>query len=202
MSTAIQERQIRSTAHWAGWFYLLILVSGIAAEFFVRSTLFVGGDPAATAMNIIASPAALRWGILADIVMIISDIVVSILGGDSYLSVIPAGQINALALFFAELHGTGYALALLFFAVSLVLVGLLIIRSSRFPKLLGVMLIIAALGYVSDTLARTILVSYDQVASIFDTAVFLPAFVAELAMVLYLIIRGVRPTPQTGGREA
>jgi hypothetical protein len=64
------------------------------------------------------------------------------------------------------------------------------------------MLIIAALGYASDTLARTMLVSYDQVASIFDTAVFLPAFVAELAMVLYLILRGVRPTPQTGGRKA
>lgn len=242
MSSAIQDRQIKTTAHWAGWFYLLIFVSGIVAEFFVRSTLFVGGDPAATAMNIAAAPGALRWGIVADLVMIISDIVVAflfyqllkevnqllaalsaafrfaqavvlaanllnlyivaaILDGDSYLSAIPSAQINALALFFAELHGTGYALALLFFAVSLIVVGSLIIRSSRFPKLLGFMLIVAALGYMSDTLARTILVSYDEVAHIFDTAVFLPAFVAELAMVLYLIVRGVRLPAHHGKRE-
>jgi hypothetical protein len=238
MSTAVIDRSIKNTAHWAGWFYLVIFVSGIAAEFFVRSSLFVAGDAAATATNIVSSPGALRWGILADLLMIISDIVVALLfyqllkevnqllaalsaafrfaqavvlaanllnlyivvamlGGDSYLSAVPAAQINALALFFAQLHGTGYALALLFFAVSLILVGLLVLRSERFPKVLGIMLIIAAFGYTADTIARTVLVSYADVAHIFDTAVFLPAFVAELAMVLYLIVRGVRPTPQT-----
>lgn len=235
MTTIAYDRSMRNTAHWAGWFYLVIFVTGIAAEFFVRSALFVSGDATTTAINVLASPGALRWGIVADLVMIMSDIVVAflfyqilkevnvllaalsaafrfaqavvlaanllnlyivvaILGGDSYLLAIPTGQVNALALFFAELHGTGYALALLFFAVSLILVGLLVYRSTRFPKLLGIMLFVAAFGYTADTLARTILISYDQVAPIFDTVVFLPAFVAELALVLYLMIRGVRPS--------
>jgi hypothetical protein len=232
----VSIHDLRRTARSAGWVYLVLFVSGIVAEFFVRSALFVPGDAVATAANIAATPGALRWGIVADLVMIISDIllaflfyrllkevdrflaalsvafrfaqavilganllnlyiVVAILGDDRYLSAIPGDQINALALFFAELHGTGYALALLFFAVSLFIVGYLVIRSHRFPTILGVMLIVASLGYAADTLARTLLLSYDRVAHIFDTAVIVPAFIGELAMVVYLIVRGIRRTP-------
>ena len=243
MSTALRADTVKATAHRAGWFYLAIFVSGIVAEFFVRTSLFVPGDAAATAMNIAAAPRALRWGIVADLVMIASDIVVALLfyellkevhrllavaaaafrfaqavvlaanllnlyivvallGGSGYVSVIPTEQVNSLALFFADLHGTGYALALLFFAVSIGIVGVLVIRSPRFPGILGIMLVVAAVAYASDTLARTLLVSYDQVSHIFDTVVFLPAFVAELAMVLYLIVRGARPVAGAASTEA
>ncbi len=233
MKSETRRIDMKSTARLTGWLYLLLFVSGIVAEFFVRSSLFVPGDAAATAMNIMGNPESLRWGIVADLVMIVSDIivaflfyrllkdvspliamvaaafrfaqavvlaanllnlyiVVALLGGDAYLAAMPADQLNALALFFATLHGTGYALALLFFAVSLSIVGYLIVRSPRFPSILGGMLMVAAAGYMADTLARTLIISYDEVSHIFDTAVFVPAFVAELSMALYLIIRGVR----------
>lgn len=230
--------QLRATARRAGWVYLLLFMSGLVAEFFLRSAVFVPADAVETAVRIAASPMTLRWAIVADLVMIASDIalallfyellkevnrtiavlaamfrftqavvlsanllnlyvVISLLGGDGYLSAIPKAQIDATALVFANLHGTGYALALIFFAVSLLLTGWLILRSPRFPRVLGVMLIVASLGYAADTLARTLLVSYETYAPIFDTAVFVPAFVAELATVLYLIIRGVRRSEGT-----
>jgi hypothetical protein len=178
--------ELRSIARRAGWVYLILFVSGIAAEFFVRSSLIVPGDAAATAARLTAAPGLLGWGILADLVMIVSDILLAVLlyrllvdvnrhlaalsvafryaqaivlavnllnlyavialaRGPQYLDAIPPSQTAALMLFLATLHGTGYALALLFFAVSLLLVSILVIRSPRFPSFLGLMLFVAAL---------------------------------------------------------
>lgn len=55
-------------ARIAGGLWLLVIASGIFAELFVRSNLIVGGDPAATAANILASEPLFRLGIVADLV--------------------------------------------------------------------------------------------------------------------------------------
>jgi hypothetical protein len=59
---------IDKTARIAGLMYLLNIVTGIFAEF-VRSTLIVSGDAAATAKNIAASALLFRFGIVSDIMM-------------------------------------------------------------------------------------------------------------------------------------
>jgi hypothetical protein len=46
------------------------------------------------------------------------------------------------------------------------------------------------------TFARTLLVNYEQHAAFFDQVVVTPAFIGELAMVLWLLIKGVR-VPRT-----
>ncbi|NIQ11026.1 MAG: DUF4386 family protein, partial [Gammaproteobacteria bacterium] len=46
----------------AGLLYLIIIISGIFAEFGVRSGLVVSGDAAATVSNIIASESLFRIG--------------------------------------------------------------------------------------------------------------------------------------------
>jgi hypothetical protein len=115
-----------------------------------------------------------------------------LLGGGAYLSALDARELQSLALLFVNAHGTGYALGLVFFGVSLAVVGYLTVKSGYLPALLGVLLIVASAGYLADSFARTLLVSYEQYAPVFDTAVFMPAFIAELAMTLWLLIRGVR----------
>lgn len=69
----------KTTARIAGVFYLIIIVSGIYAQFFVRATLLVPGDAAATASNVIASEGLFRLGITADMAMILSDVALGIL---------------------------------------------------------------------------------------------------------------------------
>ena len=64
-------------ARAAGIGYLLIILSGIYAEFFVRGSMLVAGDPAATAQNIAASAALFRTGIAAEFVMLTADILVA-----------------------------------------------------------------------------------------------------------------------------
>ena len=61
-------------ARIGGLLYLVIILAGILGEVFIRSKLFVSGDPAATAKNIMASEELWRIGIAGDLVMHICDV--------------------------------------------------------------------------------------------------------------------------------
>jgi hypothetical protein len=61
-------------ARIGGIIYLVIIAAGIFGEVFVRNTLVVSGDAAATANNIIASRPLWRMGIVVDLIMQICDI--------------------------------------------------------------------------------------------------------------------------------
>jgi hypothetical protein len=57
----------RFVARTAGALYLLVILAGMFAEFFVRSTLVVRDDAAATAAKIAASEQLFRLGFVADL---------------------------------------------------------------------------------------------------------------------------------------
>lgn len=129
-------------------------------------------------------------------------IVLELASGTAYLEALGPAQLDALTLLFARAHGVGYTLALLFFGVSILIVGYLTIRAGYLPSILGGAIIVAAVGYLADIFAQTLLSSYDAYADLFGTVVLVPAFIAELAMALYLIIRGVRREPSASARAA
>lgn len=97
-------------------------------------------------------------------------------------------QLNVLALFFFELHSYGYDLGLLFFALSNFILGYLLIRSSRFPSILGYGLLAAALVYLLGSISRFALPGLN---AMMQPAYAIP-LVAELAFCLWLLIRGIK----------
>ena len=72
-----------------------------------------------------------------------------VLGGAHYLSVFNAEQLQALALLFLKVNDHGAAMSLVFFGFYALLTGYLIIRSSFLPRILGVVSVIAGLGWLS-----------------------------------------------------
>jgi Domain of unknown function (DUF4386) len=58
----------KKLARIAGILYLIVIVTGMFAELFVRSNLIVPGNAAATASNIMASPGLFQLGILSDLI--------------------------------------------------------------------------------------------------------------------------------------
>ena len=61
-------------ARIGGLLYMIIIVTGIFGELFVRGKLVVAGDATATANNIMASPLLWRIGIVGDLVMHVCDV--------------------------------------------------------------------------------------------------------------------------------
>lgn len=111
-----------------------------------------------------------------------------ILGGADYLKVFDLRQLQALALLFLNLHAYGFAISLTIFSFVLLLEGYLIFNSGYFPKTIGVLVAIAGLCYLTDSLALFIAPAFQ--AKIFPT-VLVPSFIGELSLCLWLIVMGV-----------
>jgi len=239
MTKRINAIPQQKLARIAGLLYLVIIASGMFAQFFVRQSLIVPGDAAATAANVMASEMLFRAGIAADLIMIMADIALALVfyllfrpvshgisllaaffrliqaavlganllylvfalqmfSGAGALTAVGTDQLQALGLAFLNAHATGYALALAFFGISLLLLGYLVFKSGYVPRIFGILLVAAAIGYLFDTFARVLLPTYSEYQAIFDTIVVTPAFIAELALTVWLLFKGVNvPQPET-----
>ena len=112
------------------------------------------------------------------------------------------GQVHALAYLSVQLHGRGFSVSLLFFGCVCLVLGYLIFRSGYLPKLLGVLMQIAGLGYLLDGFSLILSPAFH--AMIFPASL-MPAFVAELSVCLWLLVKGVNMetwTERTGSTNA
>jgi len=100
-----------------------------------------------------------------------------------------AEQVQALATLFIEAHGIGYLIGGAFFGVHLLLLGYLIYRAAYLPQLLGVLLTLAAAGYLVESFGTFLLPRYEAV---YVWIVAVPAAVAEVSLALWLVIKGIR----------
>lgn len=111
-----------------------------------------------------------------------------LLSGAEYLAAMPAGATEALALLALQLHADGYAICLVFFAFSLFTLGWLILRSGLIPKAIGALVFLAGACYLLNSLAGFVA---PDLASLLYPLILVPSAVAELALALWLVARGV-----------
>jgi hypothetical protein len=101
-----------------------------------------------------------------------------VLGGDGA---------DTLALLFLDLHRYGYLVAEVFFGLWLVPLGLVAYRSGYFPRLLGIGLMIGGVSYLGSF---ALSISAPGLHSDLSFLVALPAGVAELSFMAWLLLRG------------
>lgn len=118
-------------------------------------------------------------------------IAMKLMSGAGYLTGLGAGQAQALAMTFLEAHGIGYSIGLVFFGCSILVLGYLLFKSGYFPRTLGILLVIASLVYLVDSFASFILLDYANYAAITTPLVLVAAFIPEMALCLWLLIKGV-----------
>lgn len=219
---------IQRLAKLAAGLYLLITVLAIYTHFYVPGTLIVAGDATITTQNISANPGLFRSGIFTELLILLSEVILSIilyvifipvsrtlslisavsrlamttihgfnvlnkvivlilLSGAGYLSVFDPGELSALVMLFQEAYGYGFGLGIVFLVLHAAILGYLIYVSGYFPKILGVLFMLAALGYFIDSFAQLLLVDYVPGQPL----VAIPIAVAEIAFPLWLLFKGV-----------
>ena len=105
---------------------------------------------------------------------------------------------RSLVLLLMDMHHTGFVIAQIFFGLWLFPLGLLAYRSGMFPRALGVILMIATAAYLLDTLLQ---LTAPDVSDVVSPIVVVPLVtIAELWMVFYLLIKGVRTPPSSDSR--
>jgi Domain of unknown function (DUF4386) len=112
--------------------------------------------------------------------------------GADFLAMFDKAQRDALGLFFIKLHTQGIFMDEIFWGVWLFPFGWLVFRSGFLPRFLGIWLILACFGWVS--LSAIAIFSPDYYEGAFKW--LQPVFFAELAFMLWVLIKGAKvPQP-------
>lgn len=112
----------------------------------------------------------------------------TLLRGAGFLSVFNKPQIEAMAIFFLGLRGSGLAIAELFWGLWLFPFGMLVLRSGFLPKILGVLLLVNGFAYVAISLTSLLLPAYGNVLFRYS----MPALLGEVWIWLWLMIKGIK----------
>ncbi len=221
----------KKNARIAGVLYLLVGIFGGFSEGFVDPKMYVAGNAALSASNVISNSQLVRMGVVAHLLDgtffvffammlygILQHINKSVARAMLILVVLATGIIclnavfqfealqivtgavnlnslghagsNALVLLLLDTQHFGTLIAQVFFGLWLIPLGYLAYKSlGLFPKWLGIVLIVGGVCYIVDLLSAFLLPSFNQ--NIY-TLIVIPSAIAEISMVLYLLVVGVR----------
>jgi hypothetical protein len=111
-----------------------------------------------------------------------------LLSGAGYATAFETDQLYALVILFLDMHSYGYDLGLVFFGLSSLILGYLVVRSDYFPGILGYGLIAAAAVYLTGSFTRFLFPDYVSLIA----PLYIVPFIAELSFCLWLLVKGVR----------
>ena len=230
MKTNELNLSTKALARTTGFFYLLIITGGLMSGMFVRGTLIDPANAEITLNNLVENESLFRLGFLGDLIMVLSDVIVSVLfyfllvnvhkglaifaavfrllqstvlganlinlfkpilmiQGADKLSTEQLTDLSSDVLTQIQVFDYGYLISGVFFAINCLLMGVLLYKSADFPKIIGVMIFIAGLGYVFNSMASFIAPSLIEISTIL---MLCTAVISELTFCAYLLIVGVR----------
>jgi hypothetical protein len=157
----------------------------ISTAFYVGATLFVYEvlRPVNRSLSLLAAFFSLVGCAVGAVSCLFDFAPFVLLKGASYLSVFTLAQLQALALMFLKVRGEANNIGLVFFGLHCLGVGYLIFRSTFMPRIIGVLMMFAGVGwltFLSPPLANS-LAPFNM----------MPGGIGELSLTLWLLVKGV-----------
>jgi hypothetical protein len=162
---------------------LLLLLSEIG----LTVLLYVLLKPVSKTLSLVAAVSRLAMTVIHGANLLTHIIVLLLLGGSGYLTVFEPAQLNALGMVFLNAYDYGFTIGIVFLFLHALILGYLIFKSSYFPRILGVLFMIASLGYLIDSFSHVLIPNY-KTGPVY---LALPIAIAEIAFPLWLLIKGV-----------
>lgn len=156
----------------------------MSTAFYVAATLFVYEvlKPVNRSLSLLAAFFSLVGCALGALSCLFDLVPLVLLKNAPYLSVFTADQLQALALMFLKVRFEANNIGLVFFGLHCLGVGYLIVRSTFLPKIIGGLMLMAGLGWISFlTPAVQGLVPFSM----------MPGAIGEVSLALWLLIKGV-----------
>jgi hypothetical protein len=116
--------------------------------------------------------------------------ITQILNGEAYPKLLTENQLYAQALFLLTTFNNTWLIGLVFFGLHLLLLGYLIFKSGYISKFIGILLIIAGMGYLTDSFANFMMTNYSDYKNIFMAVVVIPGVIGELSLTFWLLFKG------------
>jgi hypothetical protein len=169
------------TAFWAGYSFLLLVVVFRIIVMLLFYELF---NPVNKSISLLAVYFNIVATTMQAIMCIFLLMPLILLGGEHYLTAFAPDQLHALAIMAMKLYHLCYIVALAFFGCYDLLIGYLAFKSTFIPRLIGVLMIITGLGWLTFFVPPI-------AANLLPYNAIIAGIVGEGAMILWLLVMGV-----------
>lgn len=112
-------------------------------------------------------------------------IVLQLLNGSDYLKAFETNQLHAQVMLSLNAFTDGWNIGLAIFGLHLLVLGYLVFKSGYLPKFLGILVVIAGLGYLIDNLGKLLSPNYNVTIAMFT-------FIGEVLLIFWLLWRGIK----------
>lgn len=163
---------------------LIVLLS----EIILSVLLYVLLKPVNKTLSLIAAVSRLAMTTIHGLNLLNYYFVLQLLNGGDYLAVFGPDQINGLVTLFLDAHSYGFSIGVAFLVPHVLILGYLIFESGYFPRVLGILFLLAGIGYLIDTTGLLLVSGYETTPGIIAMIIA----VAEIAFPVWLLVKGVK----------
>ena len=169
------------TAFWAGYSFLLLVVVFRIIVMLLFYELFKPVNKSISLLAVYFNIVATTMQAVTCIFLLMPLV---LLGGEHYLTAFTPDQLHAFAIVAMKLYHLCYIVALAFFGCYDLLIGYLAFKSTFIPRLIGVLMIITGLGWLTFFIPPI-------AANLLPYNAIIAGIVGEGAMILWLLVMGV-----------
>lgn len=176
--------------------WLIILICDVLAAW----GLYVFLKPVNRSLSLLTAWFRLGYVVILGAALLNYIVVMLLVRGDAYLAAIGSDQLQAQVLLFLNGFHETWSLGLVVFGLHILLLGYLAFTSGYIPKIFGVLLFIAFVGYSFSNAANLLFPSYGNYKTTVDLVFILPMVVGEPGLAVWLLWKGVNiPESQVYG---
>lgn len=132
----------------------------------------------------------LTYTVMLGVALVFFFLVIQLVTGSTDLGGVDQAQLDGQVMLMLDAFNFAWLIGLAAFGIHLILIAKLVLGSRIAPRVLGIIIGVAGTAYVFDTVARTMIASYDDYAAIFLAIVAIPSIIGELWFGVWLLMRG------------
>ena len=152
--------------------------------------LYVFLKPINKDLALLAAWLRLTYTIIAGVALLNLFFVLELLSGADYLAGFGSDQLSAQVMIFLNMYEFGWRIGIVFFGLHVLVLGYLIFRSGYVPRILGILLMIATIGYLVSVISSFLLSNFADYETVFLVILAVPAVIAELSLTIWLLLKG------------
>lgn len=159
--------------------FLIVAVLDIV----VAWALYVFLKPINNSLSLLTAWFRVVYATMLGVVLVYLINILQLVNGAEYLATLDTNQLQTLVMLSVRNFTLSWEFSLIVFGFHLLLLGYLILKAGYMRKILGILIIVAALGYLIDGFGKLLSADYTVSISMFT-------FIGEVILIFWLLIKG------------
>lgn len=171
--------------------FIIVLIADVV----VAWALYIFFQQTSREMALFAAWFRLFYVAIAAAALLNLFVVLKLVDGTGYSTALEKGLRDAHVMLSLDAYNYGFYVGLITFGVHLLLLGLVMIKSDQVPRILGVLVALAGIGYMVINLARVVLPNYRDYDDLALLLLVMLAGPGEFGLIGWLLWRGGKARP-------